>query len=126
MQCRKLEKGVGYITIYLSDKEKYDLSANGTVLRRTFVQNGIRYEHLYERVVEPLCIRQIEEKSVNWKVFGAKSGQSYYVVLQANANNQYTGNIKIVKKEYATIHGKICCTVEASAENFSYYVKRKG
>lgn len=126
MQRRKLIKGVGYSTIYLSDKEKYELSTNGTVLRRTFVKNDIQYEHLYEKVIDPLRIRAIEEKSMNWKAFGVNSGQDYYVIRQANADNKYNENIKIVKKIYASVRGIISHSVEARPEDFSYYVRRKG
>lgn len=118
-----MEKDVGYSIIYLSDREKFEISTNRTMLRRTFVQNGIRYEQLYERVTDSLRIGEIEDKSVNWKVFG---GQNYFVIRQANADNKYTENIKIVKKENARLHGILNYTVETSPENYIYYVKRKG
>lgn len=99
-------------------------------MRWSFVRDRSRYEYLYERITDPLRIRRIEEKSVNWKVLDVKRTQDYYVIRQANAENKYTGNIKIVKKSNADVHriGIIpwSYSVEASAEDYSYYIKRKG
>lgn len=105
---------------------KIELSTNGTVLRRTATQNGIPHEYLYERVTDPARIRAIEEKSVNWKLMEPACAKSHYVIRQANAENKYTGNIKIVNKSKGVVKGVINLSVDARPEDFSYYVKRKG
>lgn len=125
MQARKLEKGVGYVAVYCSESMKIELSANGTVLRWTVVQKGIPYEYLYEQVTDPACISAIEDKSVNWKLMDVRFSKSHYVIGQANAENKYTGNIKIVNKSRAVVKGFMNHTVAARQEDFSYYVKRK-
>lgn len=127
MQGRKLEKGVGYSTIYCSkdNREKYELSTNGTILRRTFGKNNVPYEELYEKVSDPQHIKNIEARSPIWKVFGVNSGQDYYVINQENSYKQWTGNIKIIKKINAKLSGIWKYSVEEKRENsFSYYVKR--
>lgn len=128
MQGKKLEKGVGYVTIYQSNNMKIELSAKGTFLRETFVRNGISHEYLYEQVTDPARIREIEDKSVNWKTISVtrSKNESYYVSIQKNAKNKHTGNIKIVKKSRATLRGMVPLSVDARQEGFSYYVKRKG
>lgn len=62
---------------------------------------------------------------MNWKVLGVNDNRNYYVIRQANAENKFTDNIKIVKKSCASVHGIVNISVEAKADSYSYYVKRR-
>ena len=116
------------MTIYLSDIEKVEISANGTVLRRTIYKNDGPHEYLYQRESNPTQIREIEDRSVNWRLRGEGSPKGYYVEIQLNAENKATGNIRIVShrnaKKVAT--GIFSSQLIVEERNYIYYVRRKG
>lgn len=115
------------MTIYLSDIEKVEISANGTVLRRTIYKNDGPHEYLYKRENNPTQIREIEERSVNWKLRGTGSPKGYYVEIQLNAEKKPTGNIRIVSHRCAKIvaTGLFSSQLVVDKENYVYYVRRK-
>jgi hypothetical protein len=109
---KKLEKGVGYETIYSSNREKIEISANYTVLRRTIG----RYEHIYLKESNLAKIREIQYQSTNWnKLKGAfaYSSTKYYVEFQLNAASEETGNIRIAVRSSIDV------------VKYVYYVRRK-
>lgn len=120
---KKLEKGVGYETIYCSDKEKVEISTSHSELRKTLLMNGREIQ--YKRESNPDTIREIETRSVNWKLRGADNSKGYYVEIQLNAENKPTGNIRIVPHRYAKIVGLLSPKLEADKEKYTYYVRRK-
>lgn len=111
----------------MSDKEKVEVSANGTVLRSTLYKYDGPHEYLYHRESNPAQIREIEERSVNWKLCGEGSTKGYYVEIQLNAENKRTGNIRIVSHRNARLVaiGFISSQLVVDKENYIYYVRRK-
>ncbi len=112
------------MTIYLSDKEKVEVTANGTVLRRTLLKKDGPHEYLYHRESNPAQIREIEERSVNWKRRGERSPKGYYVEIQLDAENKGTGNIRIVSHRNV-VKKLIPPQIVVDKENYIYYVRRK-
>ena len=121
-----MDNSVRYVTIYDSEVAKVELSTNGIILRRKGIQNNRHYEYLYERVTDPVRIRAIEERSVNWMLLEPAYSKNHYVLRQADAQNRPTGNIKVVEKKLAFLKGFISLSVDARPEDFSYYERRKG
>ena len=122
---RKLVKGAGFITIYLSEKRQFDLSNKKKYLRRTETQYGRKREDLYERVTEPAKIEGIESRSVNWRTRGNKSKYNYFILEQLDAYNKPTGNIKIIEKNKAETLGILGTEVIPNVgEKFLYYKRR--
>ena len=115
------------MTIYLSDKEKFEISTNGTVLRRTLFKKDGPHEYLYQRECNPAQIREIEDRSVNWRLYGVGSPKGYYVEIQLNAENKATGNIRIVSHRNAKMvqTGFFTSQLVVEKGKHTYYVRRK-
>ena len=123
MPIKILESGVGYSLIYKSDKVKYELSNKKTILRKTVCKNGKTIESLYERIIDISVKHKIELKSINWKIIDEHPKKEYYILVQCNAENKPTGNIKIVKKSKAKWNF-FKKNVEANDDDWMYYVRR--
>lgn len=104
------------MTIYSSDKEKIEVSANDTVLRRTLYKHDRPCEYLYYRETDPVQIRKIEERSVIWRRLKRGSHGKYYVEIQLNAKNQRLGNIRIIPHSNAK---------RVKEKVYLYYVRRR-
>lgn len=113
-------KGTGYQTIYISNFEKYTMSA--TTLKHIIKKDGKQRERLYVKVTNIKEINEIEDKSMRWKQL-SNSTSGYYIHLQENAWKEKTGYIKIVEKT-KVISGGFFRNVEANKLDWIYFKKR--
>lgn len=121
-------KGAGYTIIYLSstNSKRYELSAQGTILRRTQVIDGVKKELLYERITNLAEIEKVEFMSERWEQHGVGNEYKYIVLEQRNAEGKLTGYIKVVPKSKANVSGVIKIHVEAKRNDCMYYKRRTG
>jgi len=123
---KKLVKGVGYRTIYLSEKKKYELSKEETILRQTEINYGRPRETLYERVDSLAEIRTIEYMSQRWEEPETGNFYGYFVMEQLKASGKPTGCIKVVKRSKAIVVGNWSFhkKVKADRADWTYYKRR--
>ena len=125
MPERTLEKGVGYATIYISDRMKIEISTNYSVLRITHINKIGHPEYLYHRESDPVQISEIEDRSFLWDLLASGRSIGYYVEIQKNADRKVTGNIRIVLQRYAKVTGILSKELVADKGKYVYYVRRK-
>lgn len=124
---RKLVSGAGFITLYCTDKDKIELSAQGKYLRKKkFYENKEERELLYERVSDRAKRKQIETLSVNWRLYGNGRTHGYYILYQLNAYDKQTGYYKIIEKENAECFGWPRKKVQAHSEDDWEYFEKRG
>jgi hypothetical protein len=81
------------------------------------------YKHVkYELVKDKDLIRKIEAQSEYWIV---RTDERFYILVQADSQNRPLGNIKLVEKSKARKKGVFNITVEANADDWTYYKRRK-
>lgn len=119
---KKLVQGVGYVTIYESRKRRYELSVQGTVLRRTVVIDGGLRDALYYKVTDSRKIKKIYFLSERWEPHGIGNKPNSYIIMeQRTASGKLTGYLKVVKRSKAKAYGLWDIAVMADDEDWIYY-----
>lgn len=113
-----LRSGVGYITIFQSGKEKFELSNKGSTMRFTLGER----EYLFSQVEDQSIINEIDERSENWFPRGINRRYGYIIMEQRNAANKPTGYFKIIKRLEAIVERVSSQVVpEKDSSAWTYY-----
>lgn len=124
---RRLISGVGFTTIYCTDKTKIEISAQGKYLRMTKFSDGQKEgERLYIRISDERKKRRIEDLSENWHLCVDGDTYGYYVLQQQNAHNKSTGYYKIIRKENAEPLDRTIRVVRARSEDDWIHYEKRG
>lgn len=126
MKERKLEKGVGYTTIFFHKKKlKFELTTKGLTMRRTSIQgNGDFREVLYTKIESIEEIEKINRLGGTWGCRSIDSGYGYIVMEHFSDADRLTGYVRIVRKSKAYVHGFPKKRVEAAPGDWIYYKRR--
>lgn len=115
-----------YRIIYKIKNLKMELSIDKKLLKTTLTKDGEKEVHHYKNVSEPKGIGAIEDRSVNWKLMDPRfdKKKNYYIIIQLDAENKPTNNIKIVSRDKCDVRGILNLSVTAKPKDFLYYVKK--
>ena len=95
-------KSVGYSVIFKNESEIYELSENGSVLRRTLIKCN-RKQELYWKINDTERIKAIDSNKGIQKLLMTKSTQNYYIIKQFENDEETINNIRIIKKSDAEL-----------------------
>lgn len=118
-------KGVGYITIFQSDTQKFELSVRGTSLRKTFCKDNTVKEHLYVKIDDLNEIHKIEALKNTWITY---DGDGYIVRGLLNDAGRLSGYYKVVESSKVKIKRRSVTggieAIDSGIGDWTYYKRR--
>lgn len=117
-------KSAAYETIVWTDEIKIERSVDGNWIWCTFYMKEKR-EYLYEKIQDQRRIVQIENHRERWKLCPTTKTFNYFVKLQLDANNKYTGYCKVIEKRLADVKGIPFLGTKIEGNDWKYYGRRK-